>query len=516
MGRRVGAWLLALVVVAGLGVGAVLVARSSGSREPPVLELAAAAGSSDAATAQARDLAPAQPGGPGYPIPRVRYELAGDLPDLPDEARAWRLAPKVSQERVAELARALGFKARPTATQSGWRVFEGGKLLQVSNNFGAPWTYVANVSVNCAGAGGGLPDSAVSSDGVVDCAVPAPAVPIKPLPPCPSRSACAQPGAGTGQAPATPGSEGSTPGAVPGSPPATASGSASGTASGSAGSAAPGSTRGAAGSAARGSDPSGGGSTGTGKPVPPSAGQPVDDICRLKPAISGCRWPVPRPGDLPSRQEAERIARAWFAKAGVRLDHSTVRTVQQWDRWVVTASPEVEGLPTTGYAAEAWIGVKGQVVHGSGWLSEPEAGANYPLIGVKEALERLQNRRTWFARPLTPGVPTDAIQRCPNLKGVARCQDVVKRITHVRLGLQHTPVLAAGGRPGRDAWLVPAYFFEINGDPGQVESVIAVADRYMKIPQPQPQPAPARPVPTPTHGPGNEPAGGGSGASGAG
>jgi hypothetical protein len=74
-------------------------------------------------------------------------------------------------------------------------------------------------------------------------------------------------------------------------------------------------------------------------------------------------------------------------------------------------------------------------------------------------------------------------------------------------------VLAAGGRAGRDAWLVPAYFFEINGDPNQVESVIAVADRYLKVPQAQPQPAPARPVPTPppTHNPDIEPAGGGSG-----
>jgi hypothetical protein len=49
MGKRVGAWLLALVVVGGLGVGAVLVASSSGSKEPPVLELATAGSSSDAA-----------------------------------------------------------------------------------------------------------------------------------------------------------------------------------------------------------------------------------------------------------------------------------------------------------------------------------------------------------------------------------------------------------------------------------------------------------------------------------
>jgi hypothetical protein len=446
MGRRVGAWLLALVVVGGLGVGAVLVASPSGSREPPVLELATAGSSSDAAaTAPARDIAPAQPGA-GTLWPEVRYELPKDLPDLPDEARAWRLAPKVTEGRVAALAGALGFKAKPTATESGWRVVEGGKLLQVGREFGAPWTYVANLTVNCAGIGRGGPDAAVSSDGVVDCPVPAPSV------------------------------------------------------------------TGSAGTAASGTDPSGGGSTVTGKPVPPSAGQPVDDICRINRAIA-CRWLPSRPADLPSGQEAERLARDWFATAGVRLDGSTVRVVQQWSRWVVTASPEVEGRPTIGFAAEAWIGAKGRVVHGSGWLSELEAGANYPLIGIKEALDRLQNRRQWLARSLTPDTPARDVQRCANLKGAARCQDVIKRITAVRLGLQQTAVLAAGGRAGRDAWLVPAYFFEINGDPNQVESVTAVADRYMKVPQAQPQPAPARPVPTspPTHSPDIEPAGGGSG-----
>jgi hypothetical protein len=496
MGKRVGAWLLALVVVGGLGVGAVLVASSSGSKEPPVLELATAGSSSDAAaTAQGRDIAPAQPGA-GNLWREVRYELTKDLPDLPDEARAWRLAPKVTEGRVAALARALGFTAKPTATESGWRVFEGGKLLQVSREFGAPWTYVANVTVNCAGIGRGGPDAAVSSDGVVDCPVPAPAVPIKPAPPCPPRAVCAQPRSDTGQEPATTGSGGGAPGTTPGSAPNSERGSVSGS----------------AGTAASGTDPSGGGSTGTGKPVPPSAGQPVDDICRINPAIA-CRWLPSRPADLPSRQEAERIARDWFAKAGVRLDGSTVRVVQQWSRWVVTASPEVEGRPTIGFAAEVWIGANGRVVHGNGWLSEPEAGANYPLIGVKEALDRLQNRRQWFARSLTPDTPARDVQRCANLKGVARCQAVIKRITDVRLGLQQTAVLAAGGRAGRDAWLVPAYFFEINGDPNQVESVIAVADRYLKVPQAQPQPAPARPVPTPppTHNPDIEPAGGGSG-----
>src|SRR6266545_3100954 len=393
MGRRVGSWLLALLVVGALGAGGVVVARSSTSRRPPVLELAAAGGSPSqaSATAEARDLTPAQAGlQPSWP--RVRYELSVAPPDLPDEARAWRLVPKVGDDQVAELARALGFGARPTATQGGWRVFEGNRLLQVNREFGAPWTFVARVAFNC-GAGWSGPDGVVSSE---------PAV-----------------GAG---------------GVVPGS----SGGAAAGTAS------------------------SGTGSGSTGKPVP-RQDVPPSDVCRLSPPRPGCRPLPPRPADLPSREEAERIARDWLARAGVPLDGRTVRAVQQWNRWVVTASPTVDGRPTIGDAAEVWVGPKGEVVHASGRS--------------------------------------------------ARCvqQETVRRITGIRLGLQHTAVLAAGDRVGRDAWLVPAYLFEINGNPDDVESVIAVPDRYLRIPEPLP--APAKPSSTPDSVPGadrsrDEPAGG--------
>jgi hypothetical protein len=500
MGRRVGAWLLALVVVGGLGVGGVLVARSSGSGQPPVLELAAEGGaqSDAAATAQARDIAPARPAAAGYAWPRVRYELPKDLPDLPDEARAWRLAPEVTAGRVAELARALGFSTPPTATQSGWRVFERGQLLQVSREFGAPWTYVANLRVNCVGArwGAGGPDGAVSSD-VVDCPTPAPVAPGVPVPvrPCPPRTVCAQPRVGVGQQPDSAGSARSAPGSTTGSAGGAAAGSAAG--------------------AAAATDPSGAGSAGTGKPVPPTAaGQPVDDLCRISPHALGCPSPPPQPRDLPSRAQAERIARDWLAKAGVRLDGRTVRVAEQWSRWVVTASPEVEGRPTIGFADEVWVGVKGQVVHARSWLSRPEAGATYPLISVEEAVDRLQNRRVLLARSLTPDIAERYDPRCANPNS-GRCppRDVVKRITDIRLGLQHTAVLGAGDRAGRDAWLVPAYFFEINGNPDQVESVIALPDRFMRLPQPRPVPVPARPVPSvpqpATPEPGGQPSGGG-------
>jgi hypothetical protein len=462
MGRRVGSWLLALLVVAALGAGGVFVARSSASRRPPVLELAAAGGSQSpaAATAEARDLTPGQAGvQPTWP--KVRYELATAVPDLPGEARAWRLAPKADDGKVAELARALGFGAKPTATQGGWRVYEGSRLLQVNREFGAPWTYVAGTVFNCAGAGWRDPDGVVSSEALVDCPVPGPVLPGEPGRPCLRGTVCAQSGGGAGQEPA-----GGAGGANSGSPGGEAAGAA----------------------------PPAAGSVTTGKPVPRQE-VPPSDVCRLSPLRRGCQPLPPRPVDLPSREQAERIGRDWLARAGVPLDGRTVRTVQQWNRWVVTASPTVDGRPTIGDAAEVWVGAKGAVVHGSGWLSEPEAGATYPLIGVKEAIERLQNRRVWFGRSLT-AVPRPL--PCTSVKG-SRCiqQETVRRITGIRLGLQHTAVLAAGDRAGRDAWLVPAYFFEINGNPDDVESVIAVADRYLRIPEPLPAPQP-RPLPRPS------------------
>jgi hypothetical protein len=475
MGRRVGSWLLALLVVGALGVGGVLVAGSSGSRRPPVLELAAATtGSPSQATAggDARDLTPGQAGVQPYG-PKVRYELPKQLPDLPGEARAWRLVPKVGDDQVAALARALGFGAEPTATQDGWRAFEHGRLLQVTRDFGAPWTYVAGTAINCATLG--YRPGGVAGADVAECPVPAPApAPAEPGQPCARGVVCAQPRSlepAAGAARSAPGS----------------SGGVAGTASSGSGSASGGVVAGTSPST---TVPAGGGKTGR-----PPAGPPVD-ACRLGYVRPACRWPPPRPVDLPSREQAERIARDWLTRAGVPLDGRTVRTVQQWNRWVVTASPTVGGLPTIGDAAEVWVGAKGEVVHGSGWLSEPQAAATYPLIGVKEALDRLQSRRVWFGRSLIP-----APQPCPaNPRGV-RCvqQETIRRVTDIRLGLQHTAVLAAGDRAGRDAWLVPAYFFEINGDPNQVESVIAVADRYLRIPEPPaPSPLPPRPVPIPS------------------
>ncbi|WP_436840535.1 hypothetical protein [Streptomyces flavofungini] len=56
---------------------------------------------------------------------------------------------------------------------------------------------------------------------------------------------------------------------------------------------------------------------------------------------------------------------------------------------VVNADPEVAGLPTYGWSTGVQVGADGQVVGGSGHLTEPEKGATYPVVGAAKALDLL-------------------------------------------------------------------------------------------------------------------------------
>jgi hypothetical protein len=55
----------------------------------------------------------------------------------------------------------------------------------------------------------------------------------------------------------------------------------------------------------------------------------------------------------------------------------------------------------------------------------------------------------------------------------------VATVTGVRLGLQRVPALAAGERPADQAWLLPAYLFDLKGGWTDTRPVLAVPDRYL-------------------------------------
>ncbi|AZM52833.1 hypothetical protein DMA15_09660 [Streptomyces sp. WAC 01529] len=60
---------------------------------------------------------------------------------------------------------------------------------------------------------------------------------------------------------------------------------------------------------------------------------------------------------------------------------------------VVNADPKVDGLPTYGWSTGVQVGPDGQVVGGSGQLKAPVKGAEYPVIGAREALDQLNSTR---------------------------------------------------------------------------------------------------------------------------
>jgi hypothetical protein len=187
--------------------------------------------------------------------------------------------------------------------------------------------------------------------------------------------------------------------------------------------------------------------------------------------------PLPRPADVPSAVEAERVARDLAGRAGLGLDGASVKVADAYAARLVTISPAVGGMPTHGFAWTVTVGPKDSVQFASGWLATPEPADTYPLIGVAEGVERLK-RQSAFGPPILR--PNTLIEGTPGGLGAARKQVVT--VTGVRLGLQLAPALPQGGRPVEEAFLLPAYLFQVEGGWTDVRSVVAVQDRYLSAP----------------------------------
>jgi hypothetical protein len=228
--------------------------------------------------------------------------------------------------------------------------------------------------------------------------------------------------------------------------------------------------------------------SGAGSPAWPGRVRPVAPARLVKPR--------PRPADLPSREAAERIARDLAARAGLALDGAAVRVADGYAARLVTISPAVGGLPTHGFAWTVGVGPKGRVRSASGWLATPRPADTYPLIREAEAFARLRERGAFWPPILRPAVARGAdVMRapCPPATSVpCTGRPLATRtvtVTGVRLGLQLAPGVPGGSRPAGAAFLLPAYLFDLEGGWTDVQSVVAVQDRYLSPPPRIPLPA---------------------------
>ena len=210
------------------------------------------------------------------------------------------------------------------------------------------------------------------------------------------------------------------------------------------------------------------------RPTPPSTLQP------------------PKPVALPDRATAERIARELFGRAGAPMDGTDVQLVQGFDRWSATATPEVGGMPTSGFLWTAGIGAKGRILSATGWLDSPRAGDVYPLITVQEALQRLRQRQVIGPIPV-PDLATPCARAAPVTPGgCGPSRPLTFQVTDVRLGLQYAVPLTRQGGGQTQSYLVPAYQFQLNDSWDRQVSVIAVQDRFLAT-TPTPTAVPLRP-----------------------
>ena len=132
-----GATLLAVVA------GGVAVAAGSHRAEPAPLALMAGSGApaaaektvTPAASADSRSFAPYPYGGWG-----LKFQVDGDLPDLPDRATDWRVSgPALDRAGVARIAAALGVTGPLVVRDGGWFVDDGDWAL-AANPAGDTWS----------------------------------------------------------------------------------------------------------------------------------------------------------------------------------------------------------------------------------------------------------------------------------------------------------------------------------------------------------------------------------------
>ena len=204
--------------------------------------------------------------------------------------------------------------------------------------------------------------------------------------------------------------------------------------------------------------------------------------------------PPPPPVDLPSEEEAERIALRTFAAAGIDTS-GHVEVFSSGDAWEVMAEPELDGRRVFGAGNNLAVGPKGAIQRGGGQLIDASAIGDYPLVSTAKGFERLKEQGGWGPGVLRGG-PEPAIAIAPGEPAPdgGPPQTIVRTITGVSLGLQPTF--------GADTmYLAPVFLFET--DDGGIVPVPAVVDELLQQPggggppEPQPVPAPGQVDPAP-------------------
>lgn len=271
--------------------------------------------------------------------------------------------------------------------------------------------------------------------------------------------------------------------------------------------------------------------------------EPAVDPTVASPPDTTCEEPVP-PANVPSAEEAEALAAVTLEAIGV--DATSFEFETYADDWAasVTAWSQLDGVRSPiswgfGYGENAelqWM---------NGTLATPVATGPYPLIGLDEALDRLEEQHSWFGggvatgdvalmsdsmgaaepsvdpAPTTQGegetAPTDTVSEPPidTASDVSvTVETLVESVPVEPLPVESVPVESVPTEVAKEiatlidvradlwwawdddgsVWLLPAYTFTDTED--RVFTVPAVTDEFLIIPEPTlVDPMPVEPLP---------------------
>ncbi|WP_349411181.1 hypothetical protein [Streptomyces sp. MH191] len=166
---------------------------------------------------------------------------------------------------------------------------------------------------------------------------------------------------------------------------------------------------------------------------------------------------------------------------------------------VVNAEPRVGGLPTSGWTTGLQIGAGGEVLGGSGRLTAPVEGAEYPVIGAGKALDLMNGAPASSGRKGIGGcaspVPLkDRDEKPCSAPGTAGARPTV-RVERAEFGLA---ARTSAGRPV----LVPSWLFQVRPAGEKETSTVAhpaIDPAHLTGPE-----APGSPTPSASSSPARE------------
>jgi hypothetical protein len=226
-------------------------------------------------------------------------------------------------------------------------------------------------------------------------------------------------------------------------------------------------------------------------PIPPAAGTngAPGGTGFSPPSTASSPVPVPQPPPVPENV-ARSLARPVFD--AVRVSAEAARVDTAGGQRSIVFSPQMAGLRVFGLETRVSVDQQGEIVDASGWLATPTASSMYPLISAGQAFDQLRQQPQ----------PMMALgMACRSISDRPGCSPTPDRVvTGATLGL--TQAYSSN----RGILLVPAWLFQVRGDPTPV-AVIAVEAAFLGEPnQPSPQGQPAA-----GNQPGSIGAGGGGG-----